>query len=206
MEHKNFPKIAGLLTSGIDHPGYISLNIYLPFCNFNCRFCHNYKIAKGIFEEVPYEKLLWELENNYIVDMVIITGGEPTLHKEKLVNLVKLIRDKRKDLKIRVDSNGSMPEVLRALSQYVDGFAIDIKAPPFNKEKYEYTIRAKFDLSSFIESVRIASKLPLTIFRTVKYPWLTEEDIKEIKEFVSAYGGGKPYFLNPFYEVIEENH
>lgn len=205
MSLPNLPKIAGLLTSGIDHPNYISLNIYLPYCNFNCRQCHNYKIARGEFEEVPYEQLLWELENNFIVGMVIITGGEPTLHGEKLLNLIKLIRSKRNDLLIRVDSNGSRPEVIKLVSSYVDGFAIDIKAPPFEKEKYEFTIRTKFNVDAFLESVKIAAELPYTIFRTVRYHWLTEEDLEKIKDFVKTYGKGKPYYVNPFVEVAEES-
>ncbi|MEM3368703.1 MAG: radical SAM protein [Thermoproteota archaeon] len=184
MNSLNFPKIAGLLTSGIDHPNHVSLNIYLPYCNFNCRQCHNYKIARGEFEEVSYEQLLWELENNFIVDMVIITGGEPTIHGEKLLNLTKLIKEKRKDLILRVDSNGSKPEVVKLVSSYVDGFAIDIKAPPFKKEKYEFTIRTNFNVDALLESIKVAAELPYTIFRTVKYPWLTESDLKEIKDFV----------------------
>ncbi|MGC8688936.1 MAG: radical SAM protein [Thermoplasmata archaeon] len=205
MNLNEIPKIAGILTSGIDHPSHISLNIYLPYCNFNCRNCHNYKIAKGIFEEIPYEKLLWELENNLIVDMVIITGGEPTLHGEKLINLIKLIKNKRPELIIRVDSNGSLPDIIEKVSHYVDGFAIDIKAPPLDEKKYEYTIRKKFYSASLIESVKIASNLPYTIFRTVKYPWLTENDVEEIKLFLNKYGKGKPYYINPFFNIESDN-
>jgi len=130
--------------------------------------------------------------------MVVITGGEPTIHGQKLVNLVELIRQKRPDLFIRIDSNGSNPEVLRLLSNRVDGFAIDIKAPPFEKNKYEHIIRVRFNVEKLIESVKIASKLPETIYRTVKYPWLSEEDIEKIKDFVRTYRGGKPHFVNPY--------
>ncbi len=130
--------------------------------------------------------------------MAVITGGEPTLHRQRLVNMVKLIRQKRPDLLIRIDSNGSMPEVLTSLSDVVNGFAIDIKGPPFEREKYEYTIRVRFSVEKLIESVKIASKLPETIYRTVKYPWLSDKDIEKIKEFVKIYGEGRPYFVNPF--------
>jgi pyruvate formate lyase activating enzyme len=201
---KELPKIASLLTSTIDHPNRISLNIYLPYCNFNCIGCHNRDIAEGRFSEVPPEKLLWELDNNFIIDIVIITGGEPTLHGVKLLNLIELIRKRRSDLPIRVDSNGSLPDVLELIADHVDGFAIDIKAPPFSKDKYERTIRAGFCPDDFIRSVKIAARLPYTIFRTVKYPWLTEEDLKEIREFVSVYGEGKPHLVNPYFEVIKE--
>ncbi|MGC8557825.1 MAG: radical SAM protein [Nitrososphaeria archaeon] len=192
------PPLAGILTSGIDHPGYMTLNIYLPYCNYRCRDCHNWEIAQGAFHELPAEMLLWELDNNFIVNMAVITGGEPTLHRQRLVNMVKLIRQKRPDLLIRIDSNGSMPEVLMSLSDIVNGFAIDIKGPPFEREKYEYTIRVRLSVEKLIESVKIASKLPETIYRTVKYPWLSDKDIEKIKEFVKIYGEGRPYFVNPF--------
>lgn len=197
------PRIASLLTSTIDHPGRVSLNIYLPYCNFDCIGCHNYELAKGIFEEVPLDRLFWELENNYIVDMVIITGGEPTLHGDMLIELVDLIRRKRGDLPIRVDSNGSIPSMIEALSRKVDGFAIDIKAPPFDRRKYERIIRARYCPEKLVRSVEIASELPYTIFRTVKYPVLTNEDLEEIRRFVSAYGKGRPYYVNPYFEVIK---
>lgn len=92
--------------------------------------------------------------------------------------MVKLIRQKRPDLRIRVDSNGSMPEVLMSLFDKVDGFAIDIKGSPFEREKYEYTVRARFNVESLIESVKTASKLPETIYRTVKYHWFPMKTLK----------------------------
>jgi pyruvate formate lyase activating enzyme len=197
----NHLDIAGLITSSIDHPGHVSLNIYLPYCNYHCIGCHNNEIAKGIFERVPYEKLYWELENNFIVDMVIITGGEPTLHRDKLLELIKLIKSKRKDLIIRVDTNGTNPDVMKNIYDYVDGFAIDIKSPPFEIKKYEYTVRAHYVVDTLINSVKIASEKEYTIFRTVKYPWLLDDDINKIKNFVKEYGKDKPHYVNPYYEV-----
>lgn len=193
------PKIASVFTSVSEHPGRISLAIFLPFCNFNCVACHNKEIVEGRFEEVPIEKFLLELENNRIADIIVVSGGEPALHGLRLLELVRLIRRVRGDLQIRVDSNGSLPRVLKAVSDYVDGFAIDVKAPPFNKEKYERVIRRKFDPEKLIESIEIAADLPLTIFRTVKYPWLSESEIEEIRAFLSDFG--KPHLLNPYFEL-----
>jgi len=197
----NHLDLAGLLNSSIDHPGHVSLNIYLPYCNYHCIGCHNNEIAKGVFEPIPYEKLYWELDNNFIADMVIITGGEPTLHGDNLLELIKLIKSKRGDLIIRVDTNGSNPNVMKKIYGYVDGFAIDIKSPPFEIKKYEYTIRARYHMENLIKSVKIASEKEYTIYRTVKYPWLSNEDLDKIKNFVKEYGKDKPHYVNPYYEV-----
>lgn len=85
---------------------------------------------------------------------------------------------------------------------YIYGFAIDIKAPPFDVKKYEYVIRRSFNPEMFLESVKVASLLPYTIFRTVKYPWLTENDIEEIRDFVKKYGNGRPHYLNPILKFL----
>ncbi|MEM0017697.1 MAG: radical SAM protein [Candidatus Korarchaeum sp.] len=194
------PPIASMLTSAMEHPGRISLVIFLPYCNFNCLSCHNRDLIEGRFEPLPVEKLIWELRNNFIVDFIVISGGEPTIHGKGLEELIDLIRKEREDLPIRVDSNGSSPEVLEGIADAVDGLAIDVKASPFRREKYEFVIRREFEVEKLIRSVEIASRLKYTVFRTVKYPWLTEEDLEEIREFLSVYGGGKPHLLNPYLE------
>jgi pyruvate formate lyase activating enzyme len=194
------PKIASVTTSVIDHPGRVSLVIFLPYCNYNCIACHNRELVEGKFEEVPLEELLWGLERNSLIDMLIISGGEPTIYGDSLLELIKILRIKRGDLPIRVDTNGSLPKVMKIIADYIDGFALDVKAPPLRREMYERIIRREFDLESFMEAVEIASGLPYTIFRTVRYPWLREEDIGEIREFLSRYGGGKPHIINPYFE------
>jgi len=194
------PKIASVTTSVIDHPGRVSLVIFLPYCNYNCIACHNRELVEGKFEEVPLEELLWGLERNSLIDMLIISGGEPTIHGDSLLELIKILRIKRGDLPIRVDTNGSLPKVMKIIADYIDGFALDVKAPPLRREMYERIIRREFDLESFMGAVEIASGLPYTIFRTVRYPWLREEDIGEIREFLSRYGGGKPHIINPYFE------
>ncbi|ACB07032.1 Pyruvate-formate lyase-activating enzyme [Candidatus Korarchaeum cryptofilum OPF8] len=135
-----------------------------------------------------------------MIDMLIISGGEPTIHGDSLLELIKILRIRRGDLPIRVDTNGSLPKVMKIIADYIDGFALDVKAPPLRREMYERIIRREFDLESFMEAVEIASGLPYTIFRTVRYPWLREEDIGEIREFLSRYGGGKPHIINPYFE------
>lgn len=194
------PKIASVFTSISEHPNRITLNIFLPYCNFNCIACHNRDLVEGEFEEVPMERFIWELENNMIAEMIVVSGGEPAIHGPGLLELVKLLRSLRGDLPIRIDSNGSLPEVLELISEQVDGFAVDVKAPPLNVEKYERIIRRKFQPEKLLRSIEIAADLPLTVFRTVKYPWLSESDIEEIRAFLSHYG--KPHIILPYFEPL----
>lgn len=198
---REFPKIVSMLTSFIEHSGMTSLVIFLPGCNWRCIYCHNYEIVLDLIdEEVKIDELRWELERNRLIDLVIISGGEPTIHGQKLINLVKLIKRLRPDLKIRIDTNGSNPEILKEVESLIDGFAVDVKAPPDDVEKYSMIIGTRFNRERFMESIKISKRLPLTIYRTVKYPCLTDEDLERIRCFVEKVCGGKPHYileLNP---------
>lgn len=194
------PPIASLLTSTVDHPGSVSLVIFLPYCNLNCFACHNRELVEGRVEFLPTERLLWELENNFLFDLIVITGGEPVLHGKSLLELIDLIRRERGDVPIRVDSNGSLPDLLELVAGSVDGFAIDVKAPPSRREEYELVVGRSFNAEDLIRSVEIAAELPYTIFRTVRYPWLTEVEIEEIRRFLAVHGKGRPHFVNPYFD------
>ena len=78
---------------------------------------------------------------------------------------------------------------------------MDIKAPPDDIEKYSMIVGARFDRRKFMKSVAIARDLPLTIYRTVRYPCLTEEDLDKIRRFVEENCGGKPHYITEFNPV-----
>ena len=63
-----------------------------------------------------------------VLEGVCITGGEPLIHKD-LNDLVKRI--KKIGLKVKLDTNGSFPELLPSID--ADYIAMDIKTDP---EKY----------------------------------------------------------------------
>ncbi len=193
-----FPKIAGTLVSGIDHPDRVALVVYLPYCNYRCLWCHNYELVLGKFREVPLEDLRWELENNMFVDMIVITGGEPTVYGDGLIRLIEFVKEVRPDLPVRVDTNGSRPDVMEKTVDLVDGFAVDVKAPPQKKRLYSRIIGREFDEEALVKSIKIACDLPLTLFRTVRYPILTDEDFSLIKKFLNDICPSKPYYVNEF--------
>ena len=70
-------------TSLIDFPGKISSIIFLGGCNFRCHYCYNPDlIFNNKLPVIPVEKILTQLEQRKkYIDSVVITGGEPTLHK-----------------------------------------------------------------------------------------------------------------------------
>ncbi len=194
-------KIASFLTTSREVPGKWSLAVFLKGCNFKCRHCYNWRLVTG-YEgaEVSEEEVINEVKNLPFLECVVISGGEPTVSPLKnLVDFVCSIKEVRPDIKIRIDTNGSNPEVLKELKSVVDGFAVDIKAPFEKPELYSYAVGTEVDVEKVKESVSLADGMPLTIYRTPKFPWLKEEDISLIKRFTRRLRS--PWFLNEFFEV-----
>lgn len=63
-----------------------------------------------------------------LLDGVVITGGEPTLQPD-LISYMEMI--KRLDFRLKLDTNGSSPQVIAQLLQagLCDYYAVDCKAP-----------------------------------------------------------------------------
>jgi pyruvate formate lyase activating enzyme len=100
-------------------------------CNFRCPFCHNGSLVldpHGL-ADIPLDHILERLNKfRKWVERVVITGGEPTIHKA-LTDLTRVL--KSQGFKIKVDTNGTNPEVLKELvsESLVDYIAMDIKGP-----------------------------------------------------------------------------
>ncbi len=123
-------KIAGFKKQSlIDYPGHISSVIFTQGCNFRCGFCHNpdlvlhEKFGHTYSEE---EILIYLKKYEKMLDAVCITGGEPTIHKDLPLFIQRIIN---LGLKIKLDSNGTNPEMLKLLisNNLIDFIAMDIK-------------------------------------------------------------------------------
>ncbi len=194
-------KIASFLTTSREVPKKWSLAVFLKGCNFKCKHCYNWRlVTDSEGTEVSEEEIINEIKTLPFLECVVISGGEPTVSSLKsLVDFVCSIKEVRPDIKVRIDTNGSNPEILKELKKVVDGFAVDIKAPLEKPELYSYTVGADVDVEKVKESVSLADGMPLTIYRTPKFPWLKENDIALIERFTKRLKS--PWFLNEFFEV-----
>ena len=89
----------------------------------------------------------------HLLDGVCISGGEPTL--QPVADLVKLLSAiKSLGLQVKLDTNGTKPEVLEQLLErdLIDYVAMDIKAP---LERYQEVCRVAVDTDAIKRSVEI---------------------------------------------------
>ncbi len=185
-------KFSGLQKiSLIDYPNKVASVLYTPGCNLRCPFCHNWRIIVDpkppFLHEAAALKIL-ESRKKY-VDAVVVTGGEPTMHKELPKFLAKL---KARGFMVKLDTNGFYPEVLEECLPYVDYVALDVKTC---LEKYKQL--GTKDTAGLMRTVEIlkTGKVPYE-FRTTAVPeFVTAEDVERIGEMVK---GAKTHAFQQF--------
>lgn len=186
--------IAGLQKMTLlDFPGKVACTVFLHRCNFRCPFCHNSELLSGQGPEgMSDTELLSFLEKRKgILDGVCITGGEPTLQPE-LASLLRRIKDL--GYPIKLDTNGSRPEVLRQLVEegLVDYVAMDIKNCPDR-----YAVTAGMD-PGLLPKIEQSAKLLLTgaleyEFRTtVVREYHDDQAILAMGQWLQSLAPGKP--------------
>ncbi|MFW6311384.1 MAG: anaerobic ribonucleoside-triphosphate reductase activating protein [Nanoarchaeota archaeon] len=169
-------------TSFCDWPGKISSIIFVRNCNFRCPTCHNFELLETN-ETLEPEELFNKIFDNYRwINHLTISGGEPTIYND-LYDLVKFFNDN--NFIVKVDSNGSRPDMIEKLMPITSLFSIDIKAPFYKYPEVtgyridEKTIKEKFEYIISLSKINPDQFQ----FRTTLVPSLTNEDIEEIKSY-----------------------
>ena len=179
----------------LDFPGKVACTIFLTGCNLRCPYCHNPELAlpqdsrKCIFENEFFEFLI---SRKGKLDGVCITGGEPTIHPE-LPNLIRRIKDT--GFLIKLDSNGTVPEMLEYLlrEKLPDYVAMDIKNAP---SRYAETCGADV-IEPVKKSVALLknSNVDYEFRTTVCHPFHSTKCMEEIGCWLR---GAKRYYIQPF--------
>lgn len=188
-------------TSLVDFPSHVSGVIFLHGCNLRCPYCYNVELITGSPtnpEYTTFQQLQNHLEKRKsVLSGLVISGGEALLHPY-LPHIIKMA--KQLGYKIKIDTNGTVPEKLEALLQdeelRPDFIALDIKTSP--KNYYKLLGRKSLDEKSeminpnilaekIIKSVNLLKDFPSEKreFRTVLVPSLiTKDDIIEIGQIL----------------------
>ena len=197
-------KVAGIIEeSKSHHPGALSYVILTQGCNFKCHYCYNSPSARLFDPEEVSDSKIDEIlsyleENKEKYEAVVVTGGEPTLHKN-LPDVLKKIKEM--GLIVRLETNGSHPKVLSQLvsNGLVDYVAMDVKAP-LAEDKYKdiagVTISTS-QLGKINQSIRILthSKVEYEIRTTLIKQKHSFHDILDI---CNTIVGCKRYCLQDF--------
>lgn len=194
-----FPPIKGLIEHTlIDWEGRIAAIVFLPGCNFRCRYCHSPHLLNPPrdLETIPVGTVVDLIrKSDGWLDGVVVTGGEPLLHPN-LRDLIVALRDAGAGIKL--DTNGTSPEALAALTNegLIDSVAMDVKAP-LRKDKYEEIVGVDCDLDALKRSIEfLLSDVVEYEFRVTVCPRFTGAE--EVVEIARSVAGARRLVLQPF--------
>jgi pyruvate formate lyase activating enzyme len=193
-------KIGGMQPCSFsDYPGKVAAVLFTQGCNFRCPFCHNGSLlSKKGNESYSEEEVFTFLKmRKGKLDGVVITGGEPTQHRD-LPEFIRRI--KQLGFLVKLDTNGSNPSMVEELLEenLIDYLAMDIKAP---LNKYDSLCGVQVNTGLISKSISIigSSKVAHHFRTTNVKPLLKKDDFKNLLDLVP---GNSKHITQPF---ISEN-
>ncbi len=192
----DFPIKGFIETSFIDWKKQLASVLFSGGCNFRCPFCHNRQlvVSPECMEDIPFDYVLGRLGKfREWVERAVVTGGEPTIHNG-LAGVLEAI--KKQGLKVKLDTNGSRPEVVKELvgSGLVDYIAMDVKGP---LEGYDRWCGRKVDKRKIRESIDFILEGAVDYeFRMTLVPFLHHEE--DACRAARELGPARRFFVQQF--------
>lgn len=165
-----------------DWPGKITCVLFAGGCNLRCPTCHNASLAWKwtLLPSLDRDVVLSDLRRRKRwLDGITLSGGEPTC----LADLDGLLADlSSTGLPVKLDSNGSAPDVLERVlaAGLVQAVAVDVKGPwSMYPELTGQALATDAARDALEEVFGLARAYPGRVyFRCTKVPSLTPEDLE----------------------------
>lgn len=184
------------------YPGSNILSVGSFGCNMKCKFCQNYDISQRIVtcSYTPPEQLI-EMALKYKSHDnigIAFTYNEPTTSIEYILDVGKIIKQNKHDLKIVYVSNGNInDEPLHQLLPYVDAYNIDLKS--FDEEFYNLhggnIATTKHTIETIVKNKKHIEVTTLVIPDNND----SEKEIKNLAKWLSSLDKNIPLHLSRFF-------
>lgn len=179
-----------------DFPDYTACILWFGGCSMRCVYCHNPELVLGKKERLPWNKIDDFLKSRQnLLDGVVLSGGECTLSPE-LSSFVEYL--KGLNFKIKLDTNGLQPDVLKSLisKNYLDYIALDYKA---TKSTFtEVTGINKFEIFEQSLQILCSNNIEFEVRTTVHTDLINENDINKIINHLSKLNFRGKYYIQDF--------
>jgi len=178
-------------------PGKITAIIFTGGCNFRCPFCHNRDMVLNCesLPDIKFSEIIKHLKTRKKwIDAVEITGGEPSLHKSDVIEMLRKIKDE--GFLTKVDTNGFDPSFIEDLNELhlVDYWAMDIKS---SLDTYKKSAGVEVSPDTIRKSIKLIRDSGIDYeFRTTVVPGL--HDKFQIFKLAQEIPGAKRYFIQNF--------
>ena len=181
-----------LKNSFIDFPGTVATVLFFRGCNLRCPYCHNPDLVNGTAQQLPFEEVYTFCEKRKgRINGVVLSGGEPTLHKKALPVIVRRLREI--GMKIKLDTNGLLPATI--IETAPDYLAFDLKTDPSRYGELGWQgsdCRQNLERSlAIVKYMKNNAEVRITVAR----PFVGDTDIET---FLPMLQGVKNVYLQPF--------
>ena len=188
----------------IDYPGELAAIVFTKGCNFRCHHCYNPLLVVPEYTGTHINKSHPQInsEGDFLgflktrlgkINAVVVSGGEPTIHKD-LPIFIKKIKDL--GLKVKLDTNGTNPIMLSSLikNNLINYVAMDIKAP---LNDYKKIINTEVDLIQIQKSIKILLDTSIDYeFRSTLLP--KQHSLDDIHNMGMLINGAKLWYIQNF--------
>jgi pyruvate formate lyase activating enzyme len=179
----------------LDFPDKTACILWFAGCNMRCAYCYNPDIVRGKGNLLLSDVLRFIHSRKNLLDGVVLSGGECTLHREIFWLSHKI---KSWNMSVKIDTNGSRPEVLKALidDKLVDYIALDFKALPGS---FEAITRSQL-FATFEETLKLllGKGIPFEVRTTVHSGLMSKAHISAMVQFLESKGYHGHYYLQHF--------
>lgn len=182
----------------LDYPNNPACILWFSKCNMSCLYCYNPEIVRGSGKYSNQEVLNFLKSRVGKLNGVVLSGGECTLYSH-LIELCEEIKEL--GFKIKVDTNGLKPDVIKDLIDYslIDYIALDYKAPT---QKFTQITRA-ISNEKFYKTLDllIDKDFPFEVRTTVHSDLLQTDDINSIIYDLKTRKYKGTYYIQNFLQV-----
>ncbi|MGL5630684.1 MAG: pyruvate formate-lyase-activating protein [Mycoplasmoidaceae bacterium] len=195
----------------VDGPG-TRMILFLQGCPLRCKYCHNPESWDMIGDStwISIEEVIENYNRNINFYKngggITVSGGEPWLHLDFLIELGKVCQKEKIHLTIDTAAYFFKPEFEiknKILIDLIDLWLIDIKH--INPEKYELITGAKSEKQSEIKFIEYLEKKHKPYWvRQVIVPGLTDEpdDLVNLGKFVSKLKYCQKFEILPYHLLM----
>lgn len=201
---KNYGKISSVGIDPIEkkplyhfYPGSDILSLGTYGCNFNCKFCQNWRISQGKpqMRELNPEEII-ELCLKKDVIGIAYTYSEPSVWYEFIYDTAKLAADNQ--LKNVIVTNGFInQEPLQKILPFLDAANVDLKA--FNNEFYRQQCGGQ--LEPVLKNIEIMNEHIHLELTTLLIEGLndSETELRELFSWVKKINFDIPFHLSRYF-------
>jgi len=189
------------------HPGSEAYSIATVGCNFRCKNCQNFHISQMpkegekriVGEDASPEEIVAAARQNGC-RTIAYTYTEPTIFFEFAYDTARLAH-KEGIYNVFVSNGYITEEAIRTLAPYLDAINVDLKG---SEDLYRKICGGH--LQPVLDTIKLYKSLGVWVeVTTLVIPTLndSEEDFREIAEFVKSVGVDIPWHISQFYPAYK---